>query len=194
MKDSSAVGQCLNPAFIHSIAVPDVDMLESDRVCVVGRGDGVVDMINMESELTVTSFRNSTKSQKASNSASERIPADSRDYQNAKKWVHLDYSIGGHTAAVSCVTFSCFGEKGKFVCSGGNDKSVKIWDCRKCFDSEQTDSNSSALHMNLNLNRKVSYYGFVFFNFFPCYFFNLFPSLSVFFFPKQYTLYLPRKV
>jgi cellulose synthase A len=32
--------------------------------------------------------------------------------------------VGGYVAAVSCVTFSMFGEKGSLIISGGNDKLI----------------------------------------------------------------------
>ncbi|KAJ6416751.1 hypothetical protein OIU84_002595 [Salix udensis] len=124
-KNSSSGAQCLNPAFVHAIAVPDVDMLDkSDKICVVARGDaagtGILD-------------------------------------ENARKRLHLDYSVGGHAAAVSCVAFSLFGEKGKLIISGGNDKSVKVWDCSKYDGAVQTGGNSDVLRLNINLSKKVNW-------------------------------------
>lgn len=49
-----------------------------------------------------------------------------------------------------------FGEKGKYIISGGNDKSVKAWNWSTYFDGGQTNSNSDLLHLNINLTRKVS--------------------------------------
>ncbi|KAL7215925.1 hypothetical protein ACSBR1_027969 [Camellia fascicularis] len=60
-----SVGQCLNPAFVHAIAVPEVDMVDRlGKVCVVARGDGVVDVIDIESELAVIKSQSSLKPRK----------------------------------------------------------------------------------------------------------------------------------
>jgi hypothetical protein len=50
-------------------------------------------------------------------------------------------------------TFSAFGEKGKFLVSGGNDASVKLWDWSKRFSTE-TDSNSE-LVLDIDVKKKV---------------------------------------
>jgi WD40 repeat protein len=49
--------------------------------------------------------------------------------------------------------FSAFGEKGKFLVSGGNDASVKIWDWSKGFSSE-TNSNAE-LVLDVDVKKKV---------------------------------------
>ncbi|KAI8023070.1 WD repeat-containing protein 53 [Camellia lanceoleosa] len=103
-----SAGQCLNPAFVHAITIPEVDMVDRlGKVCVVARGDGVVDVIDIESELAVIK------------------------------------------------AFSMFGEKGKYIISGGNDKLVKAWDCSRYFDATQTSSNSDLLHLSISLSMKV---------------------------------------
>ncbi|KAJ6886065.1 hypothetical protein NC651_026669 [Populus alba x Populus x berolinensis] len=161
IKNGSNGAQCLNPAFVHAIAVPDVDMLDkSDKICVVARGDGIVDVINIESELAVIRSKTSAKARKGSSSTSkDGVPAAGTGTldENARKRLHLDYSVGGHAAAVSCVTFSLFGEKGKLIISGGNDKSVKVWDCSKYDDAVQTGGNSDVLRLNINLSKKVNW-------------------------------------
>lgn len=51
-----------------------------------------------------------------------------------------------------------FGEKGKFIISGGNDKSVKVWDWMKSHDGGQTSNGSSDIVCSsITLSRKVSY-------------------------------------
>ncbi|KAJ0016954.1 hypothetical protein Pint_10356 [Pistacia integerrima] len=159
--NSSNTGQCYNPAFVHAIAVPDVDMLDkTDKICVVARGDGVIDVVNIESELSTIRSKNSTKAWKGSQSIPKDNPLagemETLDLNGGKR-LHLDYSLGGHTAAASCVAFSLFGEKGKYIISGGNDKSVKVWDCSRFPRTGQTGTNSDLLHMNINLNRKVNW-------------------------------------
>ena len=108
MENSSSAGQCLNPAFVHAIAVPEVDMLEkSGKICVVARGDGVVDVINIESELAAALSKTSSKPQRGSKSKSKSKGSVSTVAetlnQNGRRRLHLDYSLGGHTASVSCV-------------------------------------------------------------------------------------------
>lgn len=100
-------GQCLNPAFVHALAVPELDMLDkTDRICVVARGDGIVDVINIESELASIRSKNSLKPGKKTSARSKgSVSAADSDIleQNGRKRLHLDSSVGGHTAAASCV-------------------------------------------------------------------------------------------
>jgi hypothetical protein len=107
LKSSGSTGQCFNPAFVHALAVPEADMLDKlDKLCVVARGDGAVDVINIDLELTAMRSKSSTKPRKGSQSrlkdGSPNADVGTLD-QNRKQRLHLDYSLGGHTAAVSCV-------------------------------------------------------------------------------------------
>lgn len=56
--------------------------------------------------------------------------------------------------------FSRFGEKGKFVVSGGNDKCVKLWNWSGVPDAGEagSSSNNKILHLNIDLNKKVVIY------------------------------------
>lgn len=102
-----SAGQCFNPAFVHSIAVPQVDMLDRvGKVCVVGRGDGIVSIIDIESELNGATLKNSSKHQTKIQSRSKDSVSSSKTGSQDESWemkLNLDYTIGGHTAAVSCV-------------------------------------------------------------------------------------------
>ena len=61
MDGGGSAGQCLNPAFVHSIAVPEVDIVDKvGKVCVVARGDGVVEVSDIESELDAINSKNSS--------------------------------------------------------------------------------------------------------------------------------------
>ncbi|KAI4371006.1 hypothetical protein MLD38_019287 [Melastoma candidum] len=158
--NGSNMGQCFNPAFVHSVAVPDADMLDRlDKICVVARGDGTVDVIYIESELTAIKENKAAKSRKASQSRPKNTPstAESEGSRRCKLRLHLDYSCGGHTASVSCVAFSEFDERGKFIISGGNDKFIKLWNVSKCLDTSQTTSQTDLLHMNISLRKKVNW-------------------------------------
>lgn len=100
------MGQCLNPAFVHALAFPEVDVVDKFvKICAVARGDGVVSVINVESELNTVKSKSSAKSKKGSKPA-PKVGGSSADpeigNQNGGD-LHLDHSLGGHTAAVSCV-------------------------------------------------------------------------------------------
>ncbi|PWA71151.1 transducin/WD40 repeat-like superfamily protein [Artemisia annua] len=154
-ENSSGAPQCFNPAFVHAIAVPEVDMLDKvDKICVVARGDGVVDVINIESEFEVAKSRASSKPKKGGQPKSTK--PENQD-QDRRTRLRLDYTSGGHTAAVSCVAFSKFGEKGKYIISGGNDKAVKAWNWSRYFEADQTCDNNDLLHLNIDLSRKVNW-------------------------------------
>ncbi|GAB4827189.1 hypothetical protein Ancab_034079 [Ancistrocladus abbreviatus] len=152
--------QCYNPAFVHAIAVPEMDMLEKlNKICAVARGDGVVSVIDIESEFSTLKLKSSLKSQKGSQMKSKgSLPAADIEAsrQGTPKRLHLDYSLGGHTAAASCVTFSLFGESGKFIISGGNDKTVKVWDWSK-YVSDSEGSVDRNTPLNIKLQKKVNW-------------------------------------
>ncbi|KAK9088825.1 hypothetical protein Scep_027907 [Stephania cephalantha] len=159
----SNAGQCFNPAFVHALAVPEVDMLDnSGKVCSVARGDGIVDVIDVELELAAVKSKGPVKPQKRLESAAvNKLNAGSAAHADIKeKRIRLDYSLGGHTAAVSCVSFSLFGERGKLIASGGNDASVKLWDYSKYLnpgESSSSSDRSGVLRQNINLNKKVNW-------------------------------------
>ncbi|KAL1292424.1 hypothetical protein AAHE18_20G270100 [Arachis hypogaea] len=157
--NSSNTGQCVNPAFVYAIAVPEVDMLDkSDKICAVARGDGVVSVINIESEIAANRSKSSSNSRKGSQSRSKDGTSSSSNVdagQNGNRRLHLDYTLGGHTAAVSCLEFSLFGERGKFIISGGNDQLVKVWNWSSYRDSGIGDNND-ILHSTINVGHKVN--------------------------------------
>ncbi|KAF5764825.1 putative transcription factor WD40-like family [Helianthus annuus] len=158
---SSNAGQCFNPAFVHAIAVPEADMLDkTDKICVVARGDGVVDVINIESEFRAAKSKGSSNPKKGGQPKSNGnvpSPSSEKEDQNQRTRLRLDYSSGGHTAAVSCVAFSVFGEKGRYIISGGNDKAVKVWNWSGFFKADETCNKDDFLHLNISLGRKVNW-------------------------------------
>ncbi|KDP21124.1 hypothetical protein JCGZ_21595 [Jatropha curcas] len=152
---SSNTAQCFNPAFVHAIAVPDADMLDnSGHICIAGRGDGVLNVIDIESELAAIRSKSTSKARKGSQSISKEYIATAGTDGSR---LHLDYSLGGHVAAVSCVAFSLFRERGKFIISGGNDKSVKVWDCFRYLGTGQSGCNNDILRLNIDLSKKVNW-------------------------------------
>ncbi|KAK1320668.1 hypothetical protein QJS10_CPA03g00300 [Acorus calamus] len=145
--------QCFNPAFVHSIAVPEEDMsIGLNKICAIARGDGIVEVIDIESELANTS----SKARKGFNLKSCDKAKENLDQCQGKR-LRLDYASGGHTAAVSCVTFSMFGERGKFVVSGANDALVKLWNWSQHLDAGQDDCSSDPLLMSINTKKKVNW-------------------------------------
>ncbi|KAG8052948.1 hypothetical protein GUJ93_ZPchr0001g33006 [Zizania palustris] len=153
---SSSSGQCFNPAFVHSIAVSEEGILGGiHKVCAVARGDGAVDVVDLEYELAPAKSKGTSRMAGLSLSIKNTDVGDGNGNQSQGKRLHLDYMVGGHTAAVSSVAFSAFGEKGKFLVSGGNDSSVKLWDWTKGFSSE-TNSNGE-LVLDMNVKKKVNW-------------------------------------
>ncbi|KAL6574104.1 hypothetical protein OROHE_001646 [Orobanche hederae] len=142
-------GKCCNPAFVHALIVPDLDIVDKvGKICVAARGDGVVNIINIDSQSTAIKSKISTKPKSGTKSVQKS--------QNDRN-MQLDYSMGGHVAAVSSVAFSMFGEKGKFVISGGNDKTVKVWDWSKAYDSDRTNNGDDLVCSNISLRKKVNW-------------------------------------
>jgi len=84
-----------------------MDMLSNlGKACAVARGDGVVSLINLESELDAVKSKLATKARKNSETKSKNTTAGAGGgtlNQNVGKRLHLDYRRGGHTAAASCV-------------------------------------------------------------------------------------------
>ncbi|KAL3617013.1 hypothetical protein CASFOL_039407 [Castilleja foliolosa] len=148
-------GQCCNPAFVHALIVPDLDIVDKvGKICVTARGDGVVSIINIDSQ---TKSKISTKPKLATKSKPKNRAESQRPDRNNRN-LQLDYSVGGHGAAVSSVSFSVFGEKGKFIISGGNDKSVKVWDWLKAYDNaDRTSDGGDVLCSNISLRNKVNW-------------------------------------
>uniref|UniRef100_A0A0E0FIA3 Uncharacterized protein n=1 Tax=Oryza nivara TaxID=4536 RepID=A0A0E0FIA3_ORYNI len=151
VKNGSSGGQCFNPPFVHSIAVSEEGILGgSYKVCAVARGDGAVDVVDLEYELAPAKSKGLPRMADLSLSSKRTDIGDGCGSQSQGKRIHLDYTVGGHTSSVSCVTFSAFGEKGKFLVSGGNDSSIKLWDWSKGFSSETNSSAELVLDIKVN--------------------------------------------
>ena len=73
-------------------------------------------------------------------------------YSNCNTKLTCPLTRGWHRA------FSLFGERGKFLISGGNDKLVKIWNW-SCYPDVglSDDNNNNILHLNIEVSRKVSF-------------------------------------
>jgi len=125
------------------------------KVCAVARGDGAVDVVDLEYELAPAKSKGPPRTATSTMSSKRTEPGDGSSNQGQVKRIHLDFTLGGHTAAVSCVAFSAFGEKGKFLVSGGNDASVKIWDWSKGFSSER--NSDAELVLDIDVKKKVNW-------------------------------------
>ncbi|PNY02761.1 WD repeat-containing protein 53-like, partial [Trifolium pratense] len=156
---NSGAGQCFNPSLIHAIAVPEIDMVDKlGKICAVAAG-GVINVIDIESEIGNVRSKSSSNTGKGTRprlkdgSSSSNTDAN----HNVKRRLQFDYTIGGHTSAVSSLTFSLFGEKGKFLISGGNDKLVKVWNWSNYAEGVSSDSNNDILHLNIGVPQKVNW-------------------------------------
>ncbi|KAL9257760.1 WD repeat-containing protein [Drosera capensis] len=149
------VPQCYNPAFVHAIAVPEIDMLDRvKKMCAVARGDGVISVVDIESEISCGKLKKMPEPRKGSRTRPKASLIDAG--QETATMLHLDYSLGGHTAAASSVTFSLFGERGKLIVSGGNDQAVKVWDWRRYLEDAQI-SGETVVPFSVNLQKKVNW-------------------------------------
>ncbi|KZV14821.1 cell synthase A catalytic subunit 8 [Dorcoceras hygrometricum] len=160
--DKGDAAQCLNPAFIHCLALPEVDMVDKvGKICAVAKGDGVVSILNIDIELAAPPKSKSSVKPKLGNksksTSKDAEASGSQDQDRIDRGLHLDYSIGGHTAAVSSVTFSTFGERGKFIISGGNDKSIKLWDWSKAHEDGMGKHGNQLLCLNINQKKKINW-------------------------------------
>ncbi|KAL4204494.1 hypothetical protein AMTRI_Chr01g110150 [Amborella trichopoda] len=147
--------QCLYKTLRTGHTIPEETTSEKlGKVCAVARGDGVIDVIDIESELS-----GSKEKTHKSRSKSNLIPRQTTETSNKSqgKGLQLDYASGGHTAGVSCVAFSRFGEIGKFIVSGGNDASVKIWDWYKSHNNLESSCSVDPLQLTINSGKKVNW-------------------------------------
>ena len=101
---SGSAGQCFNPAFVHSLAVSEEGILGGlYKVCAVARGDGAVDVVDLEYELAPAKSKGPPRTATSTISSKRTEPGDGSSNQGQVKRIHLDFTLGGHTAAVSCV-------------------------------------------------------------------------------------------
>lgn len=71
------------------------------QICVVARGDGVVHVIDIESEKSKVSKKTGKRIQTKSKGVAAACDVDQE--QAGRTRFYLDYTVGGHSAAVSCV-------------------------------------------------------------------------------------------
>ena len=101
---SASAGQCFNPAFVHSVAVSEEGILGGlYKVCAVARGDGAVDVVDLEYELAPAKSKGPSRAGGSTMSSKRTDLGDGSSNQTQGKRIHIDYTMGGHTAAVSCV-------------------------------------------------------------------------------------------
>uniref|UniRef100_A0A0E0MSV1 Uncharacterized protein n=1 Tax=Oryza rufipogon TaxID=4529 RepID=A0A0E0MSV1_ORYRU len=103
MQNGSSGEQCSNPPFVHSIAVSEEGILGgSYKVCAVARGDGTVDVVDLEYELAPAKSKGLPRMADLSLSSKSTDIGDGCGSQSQGKRIHLDYTVG-HTSSVSCV-------------------------------------------------------------------------------------------
>lgn len=104
MLNGSSGEQCSNPPFVHSIAVSEEGILGgSYKVCAVARGDGAVDVVDLEYELAPAKSKGLPRMADLSLSSKRTDLGDGCGSQSQGNRIHLDYTVGGHTSSVSCV-------------------------------------------------------------------------------------------
>lgn len=91
--------QSFNPPCVHSIAIPEVDKSNLNKICAVARGDGVVDVMDVGSELGKMKHRKKYPE----NSKSMKLYDGDVNKTSEMKRLQLDSTLGGHIAAVSSV-------------------------------------------------------------------------------------------
>ncbi|KAL6538114.1 hypothetical protein OROGR_012102 [Orobanche gracilis] len=100
--------QSCNTDFVHAIVVLDPDMVERvGKICVAARSDGVVSIIDIKSEVASFKSKSLAKSKQGSKSTTPKNTihdAGSQSEDSSHKNLLLDYTVGGHSAAVSSVT------------------------------------------------------------------------------------------
>lgn len=78
---------------MHAVVVPDLDIVDKvGKICVAARGDGVVNIIDLDLEPQLATLKSKVKAK-----------ADSESADKKDKNLLLDYSMGGHMTAVSSV-------------------------------------------------------------------------------------------
>ena len=94
---SGSAGQCFNPAFVHSVAVSEEGILGGlYKVCAVARGDGAVDVVDLEYELAPAKSKGPPRAAISKMSSKGAELGDGSCNQSQAKRIHLDYTMGGH--------------------------------------------------------------------------------------------------
>ncbi|BBN09939.1 WD repeat-containing protein 53 [Marchantia polymorpha subsp. ruderalis] len=123
---SNSVGQMCNPPFVHALATHGDSSGEMGRLLAVARGDGAVEVYDLGFQSETP-----TKVKGLKSGRSTTTNADGERKELALKsglQCRLSADNGGHLTAVSSVTFARFGERGRYLLSGGNDGLIKLWD------------------------------------------------------------------
>lgn len=157
-ENASSTNQICNPPFIHALAVPEGNMDgKNNQVVAAARGDGTIEIIDLRSESHMKGVKTKQSSRARKGFQSKSSKNTNVNESNAigeitkGMRIQLNAGLGGHTTAASCVAFSRFGETGKFIISGSNDASIKVWNWTKQIGSEDPLSSS------INNKRKVNW-------------------------------------
>ncbi|KAL2631009.1 hypothetical protein R1flu_015695 [Riccia fluitans] len=152
-----SVGPMCNPPFVHAMATPHGDCSgEMGRSLAVARGDGSVEIYDSGFDSGKAARGKDTKSRRNNKSSSgERSGED--DYQKSGLRCRLTADEGGHLTAVSSVTFARFGERGRFLLSGGNDELVKLWDWASSTFKDTLSADVVPLTLNICHRKKVNW-------------------------------------
>lgn len=161
-ENASSTNQICNPPFVHALAVLEENMDgKNNQVVAAARGDGTIEIIDLrfESHVTGAKSKQSSHARKGSQSKSSKNTNVNENIASGVitkgMRIQLHAGVGGHSAAASCVAFSRFGEAGKFIISGSNDASVKLWNWTSQIGSGS--SSEGPLSFSINNKRKVNW-------------------------------------
>ena len=143
--------QMWNPPMVHGVAVPRGKGKSGEQgvkgAVAVARGDGVVSVLDVDGG---GGGKGSGKMGRSKGSSSSRAAAAAGE-GGVGFWppsggfsVDLRREEGGHTKAVACVEFLNAGGGGRWVASGGEDKSVIVWDwARPSIERQEGDADEA---------------------------------------------------
>lgn len=161
-ENASSANQICNPPFVHALAVPEENMDgKNNQVVAAARGDGTIEIIDLrfESHVTGAKSKQSSRARKGFQSKSSKNTNVNENIASGEitkgMRIQLHAGLGGHSTAASCVAFSRFGEAGKFIISGSNDASVKLWNWTSQIGS--SSRSEGPLSFSINNKRKVNW-------------------------------------
>ncbi|KAL3688876.1 hypothetical protein R1sor_015185 [Riccia sorocarpa] len=148
-------GPMCNPPFVHAMATPYGDCSgEMGRSVAVARGDGAVEIYDSGFDSKKATRVKDTKSKRNHKSSSGGLEDDSANSGIRRR---LTVDDGGHLTAVSSVTFAKFGERARFLLSGGNDGLVKLWDWAASQFKDSLSEDNVPLSLNICHKKKINW-------------------------------------
>eukprot|EP00252_Welwitschia_mirabilis_P027534 TRINITY_DN9468_c0_g1_i1.p1 TRINITY_DN9468_c0_g1~~TRINITY_DN9468_c0_g1_i1.p1 ORF type:complete len:397 (+),score=69.48 TRINITY_DN9468_c0_g1_i1:61-1191(+) len=161
-ENPSSSNKLWNPPFVHAIALSEnVPQGKNTQCTAVARGDGTVELLDLESEVHTAQMKTKqpvpgtgrSKSKLGKSKHANYKAGYGKDMNGSRTYLHS--GLGGHTAPVSCVAFSRFTGNEELVISGGNDATVKIWNWNLQMEANQ--DTKGPLQLSINNRKKVNW-------------------------------------